>query len=744
MLHCLTALAMKAGTGSRARYRFGNFEVSPDLLEIKKGGIRLKLREQPFQILVAMLERPGELVTRDDLRSRLWPADIFVDFNKRVNTAVNQLREALCDSASQPRFIETIPRHGYRFIAEVKKLETLEQAAPVAQPQGAKPEQQITVGSIAGNEIRAKHWPRFPAVVSLCTLAVIAISWFNRPLAPPRLTNTVQITGDGRPKMSLVSDGKRLYFAGAAANLSNWQIFQTSASGGDALPFPTTVPGMNPLDISPDRSELLVMSTALWDTPDGWQNPSALFTQPVIGGPPKRLGQLTAQDAAWSPDGKQIAYAKLRDIALASRDGSFLRTVATLPGSPYGLRWSPDGTRLRFTLHYGTAHVYKALWEVSRNGGDPHPLFPAWKDPQTDGCWTPDGAFYVFAAVSKGVSYIWALPEKQNLFSTGQQSPVQLTTGPMQTYLPTPSPDGKQLFIYGLLQRGEIIRYDAKIRNFVSILPGVSAMNVNFSRDGKRITYNAYPDHALWRSMADGSQRLQLSPPHMLTYLPRISPDGSRIAFTGALPGGPAAIYIVPFDGGTPQAIEPTAAHGVIEPVWSPDGTSLALGTSATQYDPPEQTLLYQFGLNANHLSALPGSERLWSPRWSPDGRYLAALEFPETIIKLYDLKMHTQTQLTNVPAAYPSWSRDGQFVYFRSSPSDEAWYRVQIRDRKLERLVSLKNVTALAASPSRGPAQIGTSWWVGLAPDDSLLLTREVGSLEIYSLDWTTQHFPL
>jgi Tol biopolymer transport system component len=93
----------------------------------------------------------------------------------------------------------------------------------------------------------------------------------------------------------------------------------------------------------------------------------------------------------------------------------------------------------------------------------------------------------------------------------------------------------------------------------------------------------------------------------------------------------------------------------VIEPVWSPDGTSLALGTSATQYDPPEQTLLYQFDLNANHLSALPGSERLWSPRWSPDGRYLAALEFPETIIKLYDLKMHTQTQLQTSPRHIPA-----------------------------------------------------------------------------------------
>jgi len=103
-------------------YRFGTFEVLPDSFEMRECGVRMKLREQPFRILLTMLERPGQLVTREELQRLLWTDGTFVDFDKGLNTAVNKLREVLSDSAAQPRFIETIPRHGYRFIADVEKV----------------------------------------------------------------------------------------------------------------------------------------------------------------------------------------------------------------------------------------------------------------------------------------------------------------------------------------------------------------------------------------------------------------------------------------------------------------------------------------------------------------------------------------------------------------------------------------------------------------------------------------------
>ena len=113
-------------TNSRRVFRFATFEADPATGELRKSGIRIRLQEQPFQVLIMLLERPGELVTREELRQRLWPADTFVDFDHSLNTVVNKLREALGDSAANPRFIETLARRGYRFLAPVQT----EPAAP--------------------------------------------------------------------------------------------------------------------------------------------------------------------------------------------------------------------------------------------------------------------------------------------------------------------------------------------------------------------------------------------------------------------------------------------------------------------------------------------------------------------------------------------------------------------------------------------------------------------------------------
>ena len=103
-----------------ARMRFGAFEVDLRSGEVCKHGIRLKLQDQPFQVLAHLLEHPGEVVTREELRQKLWPADTFVDFDTGLNSAIKKLRDALCDSAEEPRYIETLPRRGYRFIAHVE------------------------------------------------------------------------------------------------------------------------------------------------------------------------------------------------------------------------------------------------------------------------------------------------------------------------------------------------------------------------------------------------------------------------------------------------------------------------------------------------------------------------------------------------------------------------------------------------------------------------------------------------
>src|SRR5713101_5455359 len=107
-------------SSSQQILRFGTFEVNPRSGELRKGGVRIKLHGQPFEVLAMLLERPGQVVTREELRLRLWPTDTFVNFDHGVNTAINKLREALGDSADNPRFVETLPRRGYRLVAGVE------------------------------------------------------------------------------------------------------------------------------------------------------------------------------------------------------------------------------------------------------------------------------------------------------------------------------------------------------------------------------------------------------------------------------------------------------------------------------------------------------------------------------------------------------------------------------------------------------------------------------------------------
>src|SRR5579863_3608964 len=132
-----TEATMSTSNPLRAIFRFGAFEVDPRTGELRKNGMRIRCQEQPIQVLVALLERPGELLTREELRQRVWPEDTFVDFDHALNTAVKKIRAALNDDADFPRYIETVPRRGYRFVAPVTEevSQTVEvPAAPAAAP----------------------------------------------------------------------------------------------------------------------------------------------------------------------------------------------------------------------------------------------------------------------------------------------------------------------------------------------------------------------------------------------------------------------------------------------------------------------------------------------------------------------------------------------------------------------------------------------------------------------------------
>jgi Tol biopolymer transport system component/DNA-binding winged helix-turn-helix (wHTH) protein len=707
--------------------RFATFEVDLCSGEVRKGGVKLKLSGQPFQVLAILLARPGEVVTREELQKRLWP-DTFVDVEHNLNTAINKIREVLGDEAENPRFVETLPRRGYRFIAPVEVGTGL---TPAQQGPQCGPVRSQTDG---GEVVRALplrgYW-----ILALNCAAIIVIAvlfhWLTRPLMPPKVSGYTRITNNGRAKSFridalpvIVTDGSRLYFTEVANSGTRSTLNQASASGGDTSAVPTPFEQNIELDdISSNRSDLLLQTFV------AGESEMPLWILPSLGGVPRRLGDVLGRDAAWSPDRQRIAYAKGHELYICKADGTEPGKLVTAHGQVRWPRWSPRGSVLRFTV--GDPTKLTSIEEVSVVGGRPHALLPGWKDDHCCGSWTPDGEYYVFQSTSNSRTDIWALRERAGLFRKGSGEPLQLTAGPMDFRSPISSIDGKKLFAIGEQRRGELLRFESKSGQFVPYLGGISVQDVDISKDGQWVAYVSYPERVLWRSRKDGSQRLQLSALPMQASLPRWSPDGKRIAFSAAISGGPDKIYLVAADGGRPSQLTAENQYET-DPNWSPDQNSLLFGGEPwLEGGAPGSAAIRMLDLKTREVSTLSGSEGLFSPHWSPDGRYVLAMLLDPPKLMLFDFSTHKWTELLRSPAAYPNWSRDGSYIYFINPyVAEPAVYRMRISDREPELVTRLRR------------QRLGWSIagkWTGLAEDDSPLVLRDTGSEEIYALDWET-----
>jgi Tol biopolymer transport system component len=321
--------------------------------------------------------------------------------------------------------------------------------------------------------------------------------------------------------------------------------------------------------------------------------------------------------------------------------------------------------------------------------------------------------------------------EKRECWRRTDPEPVRLTVGQMSSVSPLPSTDGKTIFFIGSTPRGELVRYDLQKQLFVPYLPGLSAEDLAFSRDGSRVAWTTVPEGTLWQSKADGSDRRELTFAPMQASLPRWSPDGTRIAFAAHEPGKPSKIYIVPAGGGIAE--QATAAEsGGGDPSWSPDGNALAFGgfnpTAASVDHYPIQIV----DLRSSAVTALPDSSHYFSPRWSPDGRWLLALDDETFALELYSFTTRTWEELTKQGAAYPNWTPDSQCVLFNVSTGPSAtkqpYYRMCLSDRKPHLLVNLADNGQLVSGTFNS--------WTGVTPDGSILGIRDISIQELYALD--------
>jgi DNA-binding winged helix-turn-helix (wHTH) protein/Tol biopolymer transport system component len=630
--------------------RFATFEADLDNGELRRNGLKLKLSGQPFQVLAILLERPGTVVTREELRKRLWP-DTFVDFDHNLNAAINRIREVLGDSAENPRFVETVPKRGYRFIAPVENPSQQAEQTP-----GAK---LLDTSGKPQNRIHFRLTILTAAVLAVGLLAAVWII-FTRPPGAPKVVRFTRLTSDGQRKIGpLVSDGVRVYFNESLPD-GRLIIAQASVKGGEVTPL--SVPLNAPIvqDISKDGTELLVAHE------EGLKGRS-LWVQPVAGGSPYRIGTvLTTWGPSWTdldfatfaPDTSHIVYSQKYDIYSVNRDGSALRKILTVDHLPKDFRYSPESRILRFS-QFDPPFEQEKIVAASEDGTR--------TDKLVDGCcgqWTPDGQYFIFARQSSFRYDLWALREKRKFsWKTRKDAPIQLTAGPLDFRSPLPARSGNGIFVIGTAHRAEFVRYDKQKGEFVPYLPGISAEELAFSLDGQWVAYTSFPEGNLWRSRVDGSEKMQLTFPPVSAGGLRWSPDGKQIAFSAILPGGVWNIYVIANTGGAAERMLP-GDRGQFDVGWSPDGKSLIFGSL---FDPKAGISIID--LDSRQVSTLPGSRGLFSPHWSPAGRYISGTSLESDNLMLFDIARQSWIKPCECVVGYPIWSHDGKYLYFHAEP---------------------------------------------------------------------------
>jgi eukaryotic-like serine/threonine-protein kinase len=569
---------------------------------------------------------------------------------------------------------------------------------------------------------------KIAAAVAIAVI-VLAVMYLLRPaFPPPTITGSTQITHDGSLKSILgavaptvLTDGPRLY---VQENLNGrFFIAQVSSSGGESVPIPTPFPNTGLANISPDKSELTISSFT------GLEVDQPLWSLPLPTGSPRKLTDLAGQDAVPTSDGDLLVSHANELITIPRNGGAPRKFLDFGDAGAYWLRWSPDGKSLRFVV--AAASRYR-IGEVSSTGSNYHLLFPDWRptDYTLHGNWTPDGKFFVFQVINRGRSDLWAVREKGDLFHKMTSEPIQLTSGPLSFHSPQPSLDGKKIFVIGEQPRAELVCYDAKSGQFNSYLGGISAREVNFSPDGQWVSYVSVPQGELWRSRADGSQKLQLTMSPFWVDSAGWSPDGRQIAIAGNSPGETSQLYIVPAEGGTPRKMV-AGQENVTRVSWAPDGNSITFGDASS----PNTSVIRSLDLQTQKVTTLPGlpnGQRLDSPLHSPVGNYAVAITQDGQRLMLFDVAENKWSELSNIGVGDTQWSRDAQYVYFDTGSSqDPAIYRVHVADHKLERICSLKDFRRALSY-----------WiaWMGLTPDGAPLLMRDTGTQEVYALDF---HIP-
>lgn len=591
--------------------------------------------------------------------------------------------------------------------------------SPAAVAAGRSGAEVLASPSVRGWSIpRVKVATGTAVAAGLLIFASILYSW-----ATPRrvfLDGETQLTDDSTPKSFLVADGASLYFT---ERRDGRDVLATvPVTGGPVREVATPFVEAQPQSVRAGGRELLILAA------EGEEQERPLWVLPLPDGRAWRAGNVLCHSASWSPDGRAIAYSFGNSVYVTTDDGKTQHLLHQFAIVPQELRWSPDGKRILIQLR-DTAWN-STFWEItlSRRDGDTATDLTPLNVPggNYDVSSLLDGRDDAFVANDRTIFLL----HRETLPWGAGFILKKLRTG--LTAVNSLAVDTAAGKLYGLKNSGprdELVWFDRGSHQFRPFLPGVSAKDVDFSRDGWRIAYVKDPENTLWVSAANGSGAKQIPTPKMFDVeLPRWSPDRRAIAFMGKRFGSPYRIYIWSAVSGVLQE----ASHGTDNqgaPTWSPDGKSLVYGRVMCQ----EQKVcaIGQIDLRTGVETLVAGSEGLGTARWSPNGRFIAALRPDRHQVYVLDRRTGQWQKIAdNVNGNDLAWSADSTTLYASRPNGDRPEVvRINVKGGRVMPVLDLSDYAKLSG-------RIDT--WFAVTPDDSILFLHVAGGQEIFALNYS------
>jgi Tol biopolymer transport system component/DNA-binding winged helix-turn-helix (wHTH) protein len=616
--------------------RFEDFEVNLGTGEVWKAGRLLKVQDQPFKVLAALLERPGQIVTREELRLLIWPDKAFGDFDHAINLALTKLRATLGDSADVPHLIETLPRRGYRFIAPLR-----EQGAPPSPPVIPPPQEQTVLSPV--KESAAKDAGKKLGLIAgiVGVVAVVAVAAIPRLRMFSNLREQAPTGGEILPLVSMPGQQND-----PAISPDGSQVAFAYSGGPHPGIYVALIGGEKPLQLTQSDDD----GDPAW-SPDGRQiafarfsdsgNQKKIYLIPALGGSERRVYNTSASlwkrcnKMSWSPDGKWLVFSEsMDDDARARLSLLSLADLTARPLSSPGNQqfdcepaFSPDGTTVAFARGPMGA-VLNDLFVMQVIGGQPLRLTAG--NSGGEPAWTQDGSEIVFASPSKGFLGLWRISASGGM--------PQRVAGPGDAFEPSISRRGNQLAYQVSKQWDTIWRLDLKddrhaLAPPVRLLSGRGFVRrPSYSPDGRKIAFESnrmgYSD--IWMCDSDGSNCSQLTSLHGTSGTARWSPDSRYISF---------------------ESISRDYYHvGVVE---VPDGTPRMLTTFA----------------DANNGAA----------NWSRDGKWIYFYSSHDPgAYQLWKIPSNggSPVRVTTNGGVYAIESKDGQFLYYAKLTECGVWKR--------------------------------------------------------------------